>query len=83
MIDDPETAARRDYDELRQAVLDDWIVITTRTAGRVDAMTRTLSWRITAPLRLARVFQRTAKEQGFDVARDLTAAAIARRLGRG
>jgi hypothetical protein len=80
--DNLEATARQEYDELRQAVLDDWIVITTRTAGRVDEMKRTLSWRITAPLRLARVFQLTAREEGLSVARDLTAAAIARRFGR-
>ena len=82
MTDRAEPPTRTDYEELRQAVLDDWIVVTTRTAGRVEEMTQTFSWRITKPLRLARVFQRTAQDQGLSVARDLTAAAIARRLGR-
>jgi len=77
-----DMASRRDYEELRQAVLDDWVTITTREAGRVEAMQQTLSWRVTAPLRLVRVFQTTAKAEGFSVARDLAAASIARRLGR-
>ena len=75
--------ARIELEELRQAVLDDWIVVTTRTVGVVEAMQATLSWRVTKPLRVAKRFQRAAQNEGLSVAIDLAAVAVARRLGRG
>lgn len=80
--DDP---ARSDSDhlaELRQAVLDDWIVVTTRTAGALHAIQQTVSWRVTKPLRMVKRFQRASDEYGFGRAAELTAASVARRLGR-
>jgi hypothetical protein len=78
-----DDAARAELEELRQAILDDWIVVTTRTVGVVEAMQATLSWRITKPLRLAKRFQISAQRDGVGVAVDLAAVAVARRLGRG
>jgi hypothetical protein len=75
--------ARAELEELRQAVLDDWIVVTTRTVGVIEAMQATLSWRVTKPLRLAKRFQLAAQSDGLGVAIDLAAVAVARRLGRG
>ncbi len=75
--------AEDDLAELRQAVLDDWIVVTTRTAQELQDIQKTVSWRVTRPLRLVRRFQGTAREIGYGAALDLAAGAVARRLGRG
>ncbi len=77
-----EDEIRAELDELRRAVLNDWIVVTTRTAGLVEQMQSTVSWRVTKPLRVFKRFQRTATDEGLRVAIDLTAVAVARRLGR-
>lgn len=75
--------AEDDLAELRQAVLDDWIVVTTRTAQELQDIKKTVSWRVTKPLRLVRRFQGSAREIGLGAAVDLAAGAVARRLGRG
>ena len=76
-------SADDDLAELRQAVLDDWIIVTTRTSVVLENVTNTVSWRVTKPLRMVRRFQGSAKELGLVAAADLAAASIARRLGRG
>jgi hypothetical protein len=67
--------------ELRQAVLEDWILVTSRAGQTQRAMERTLSWRITRPLRLVRIFSAKAKEIGLPEASQLAAVTLARRLG--
>lgn len=74
--------AEKELRELREAVLDDWLVVTMRTAGALAAFQRTFSWRVTRPLRLMRRFQMVARDNGIAAATDLTAVAVARRLGR-
>ena len=75
--------ARMQLEELRQAVLDDWIAVTTRAAGAIEEMQSTVSWRLTKPLRLVKRFQRATQADGLRVAVDLVAVSVARRLGRG
>lgn len=81
-MDDSNRSENDDLAELRQAVLDDWIVVTTRTAAVLTDITNTFSWRVTKPLRMVRRFQVTASEIGLAAATDLAAGAVARRLGR-
>jgi len=82
-VEETIRTAEDDLAELRQAVLDDWIVVTTRTAQELQDIQKTVSWRVTRPLRLVRRFQGTAREIGYGAALDLAAGAVARRLGRG
>ena len=81
-MDHGAQSAEEDLAELRQAVLDDWVVVTTRTSAFLRDITNTVSWRVTKPLRIVRRFQGVAKQEGIAVATDLAAGAIARRLGR-
>ncbi|WP_346233420.1 hypothetical protein [Parafrigoribacterium mesophilum] len=67
--------------ELREAVLDDWIFVTSRVSGALRAMQHTLSWRITRPLRVFRKFSYKAREVGVVDAGQLAAVALARRFG--
>ncbi len=79
-----ETAQlRAELDELREAVLEDWILVTTRNVDAIRAMQRTVSWRVTRPLRIFRVFQRKASEVGYVRAGQLAAVRVAEMLGRG
>jgi hypothetical protein len=80
---------RAELDELREAVLEDWIVITTRNVdairamqGSIRAMESTLSWRVTRPLRLFRSVQLRASQIGYVRASQLAAARLAEKLGR-
>lgn len=68
--------------ELRQAVLDDWIAITTQTAWAVAEIKNSTSWRITKPLRMIKRFQGAMRDDGFSVATNLAISAVTRRLGR-
>ena len=75
--------AERELQELRQAVLDDWIIVTTTAGADLQQMKTSLSWRVTKPLRLARRFQSGMREYGFSAATELAAAEIAAKLRRG
>lgn len=68
--------------ELREAVLDDWLVVTTSVTGALHDIQQTVSWKVTRPLRLGRLLQRKVSEVGAVPASQLAAAALARRLGR-
>jgi hypothetical protein len=82
-VNNSNHSADDDLAELRQAVLDDWIIVTTRTSAVLEDITNTVSWRVTKPLRIVRRFQASANELGLVAATDLAAASVARRLGRG
>jgi hypothetical protein len=75
--------AERELDELRRAVLEDWLALTDETAGELTRMRATLSWRITAPLRSAARFRNGVARHGLAQATRLSAVEIARRLNRG
>lgn len=83
MTDDVSDAERlqRDLDELREAVLNDWILITSRAGDALRAFQNTFSWRITRPLRVVRRFGYQAREIGFVPASQLAAARLASTLG--
>jgi hypothetical protein len=80
--DDSNDSAVRDLEELRSAVLEDWVVITSMTAGALAEFQSTLSWRITRPLRLFRRYQIAVERHGFREATELGAVAVAERLRR-
>jgi hypothetical protein len=82
-VDNTNESADDELAELRQAVLDDWVVVTTRTSVALHSIQKTVSWRVTRPLRLVRRFQGSVNELGLAAATDLAAASVARRLGRG
>lgn len=63
-------------------MLEDWIVVTTRSSTAVAAMQQTLSWRITRPLRLVRRFGKVSEDIGLANAVNLAAVSVARRVGR-
>lgn len=73
---------QRDLDELREAVLDDWILITARGGDTLRAIQNTFSWRVTRPLRTFRSFEKQVERIGFLPASQLAAAAVARKLGK-
>ncbi len=75
--------AERRLQDLRDALLDDWLLVTEHLAGTQQQMESSLSWRVTAPLRLVRLFQVKARELGLPAATRLGTAVVARRLGRG
>lgn len=68
--------------ELRAAVLDDWLIVTSSVTDYLRDMTMTFSWRVTRPLRMARKYQRKAAEIGYVPASQLAAVALARRVRR-
>ncbi|GAA4686731.1 hypothetical protein [Frondihabitans cladoniiphilus] len=74
--------AEADLAELREAVLDDWFRVTSSVTGAVQEIQATLSWRVTKPLRWARILQHRANEIGVVPAAQLAAVAVAKRLGR-
>lgn len=77
------TDAERELEELRRAVLEDWLVLTDETAGELVRMRATLSWRVTAPLRSVARFRTGVANHGLAQATRLSAVEIARRLKRG
>lgn len=79
---DDTAKLKAELDELREAVLDDWILVTTRNVDAIRAMQRTLSWRVTKPLRVLRRFQRRAADIGYVTASQLAAVRVAEKLGR-
>jgi hypothetical protein len=79
---DENLKLRAELDELREAILEDWIFVTTRNVDAIRAMQRTVSWRVTRPLRLFRSAQRKASEIGYVRASQLAATRVAEKLGR-
>ena len=67
--------------ELREAILADWIVVTSRAGITLRAMQATVSWRVTRPLRLFRLFSNHARETSLADASQLVAVRVASRLG--
>ena len=82
MTVDQPSEAQQHLDELRDAVLDDWLILADHVTRTQRAMEQTLSWRVTKPLRLARTFQLKSAEIGVLPASRLAAVAVAQRLGR-
>ncbi|WAB84024.1 hypothetical protein OVN20_00110 [Microcella daejeonensis] len=80
---DDTARLKDDLEELREAVLDDWILVTTRNVDAIRSMEQTLSWRVTKPLRVLRSVQRRASDVGYVRAGQLAAARVAEKLGRG
>lgn len=80
-VTDDGDRVQRDLDELREAVLDDWLVITSSGGDALSALQNSVSWRITRPLRMFRRFEKKMREVGFVPAAQLTAVSLARRLG--
>jgi hypothetical protein len=54
---------QREVDQLSSTALSKWLLIAHRESSHV-AMTQTLSWRITKPLRAVRMVQRKVSEVG-------------------
>ena len=77
-----QTSAERDLEELREAVLDDWLTVTSNVSDALRDIQQTVSWRVTRPLRAAKTFSRKAEEVGVVPAGRLAAVEVARRLGR-
>jgi hypothetical protein len=79
---EPETPAERQLSELRDAVLDDWILITSHSTDALRAMQSTVSWRVTRPLRVVRTYSYKSREIGLASTGRLAAHALASKLGR-
>jgi hypothetical protein len=80
---DREADLEAELDELRDAVLEDWVVVASHATDTIRSMQSTLSWRITRPLRVVRVFQNKVEEVGPSRAAQLAAAQLAARVRRG
>lgn len=74
-------APEDELQQLREAVLDDWLVVTSSVTDYLRDIQQTFSWRVTRPLRRARQFQRKVGEVGVVPAGQLAAVALAKRLG--
>lgn len=71
-----------DLEELREAVLDDWLLVTSSVTDYLNDIQHTLSWRVTRPLRVVRVLQKRAGELGVVPTGQLAAVALAKKLRR-
>jgi hypothetical protein len=77
---EPDSTTEQQLVELRDAVLDDWILVTSHSTDALRAMQASLSWRVTRPLRVFRTFSFKAREIGVVPTGRLAAHAIASRL---
>jgi hypothetical protein len=75
-------SAEEELEQLRDAVLDDWLLVTSAVTDALRDMQQTLSWRVTRPLRRFRTLQRKVEAVGIVPAGQLAAAELARRIGR-
>ncbi|RKR73246.1 hypothetical protein [Frondihabitans australicus] len=83
MTTTPERSApEEELQQLREAVLDDWLVVTSSVTDYLRDIQQTFSWRVTRPLRRARQFQKKVDEVGVVPASQLAAVALAKKLGR-
>lgn len=78
----PEASAEVELEQLREAVLDDWLVVTSSVTDYLRDIQQTFSWRVTRPLRRARLLQKKVDEVGVVPAGQLVAVTLAKRLGR-
>lgn len=76
-----QLTAEQQLTELRDAVLGDWILVTSHSTDALRAIHSTVSWRVTKPLRAFRRFSIKANEVGVVPAGRLAAEIVARRLG--
>ena len=81
-MDQEKSTAERDLEELREAVLDDWLTVTSNVTDALRGIQQTFSWRVTRPLRAVRTVSRRAGEIGVVPTGRLVAVEVARRLGR-
>lgn len=77
-----ESTAEEELAQLREAVLDDWLTVTSDVTDALRDIQQTVSWRVTKPLRAARTFSNKVKEVGVLPASRLAAVEVARRAGR-
>jgi len=77
-----DLTAEQELEQLRDAVLDDWLLVTSAVTDALRDMQQTLSWRVTRPLRRFRTLQRKVESVGIVPAGQLAAAELARRIGR-
>jgi len=66
-------------DALRRAIVDDWLAHASGQADELALMRASLSWRVTAPLRVARHVQLRVRELGARRALRAAAARLRRR----
>jgi len=83
VADDREQELERELAELREAVLTDWITVASQVTDALNSMQKTLSWRITRPLRLARGLQIKVEQVGTGRAVQIARAQLATKLRRG
>lgn len=81
MSDDVDAQLRTQLEELREAVLLDWVQVTRHHAGAIRDMQESLSWRITRPLRLVRTYQYKVREVGALNATRIAAEIVVARVG--
>jgi hypothetical protein len=79
---EPSLASSSEFElrALRDAILNDWIVVTVRSSAALAAMQRSLSWRVTKPLRFIRTLGNVARDRGAGPALESAAVVLARRL---
>lgn len=64
MSNEREKELERELAELRDAVLTDWVSVASHATDALSAMESTLSWRITKPLRAAKLLSNKVKQVG-------------------
>ncbi len=64
MSTDREKELERELTELRDAVLSDWVKVASHATDALWAMEQTVSWRITKPLRAAKLLRNKVRQVG-------------------
>lgn len=74
---------RREHDELMNRDFGAWLEMVRHEGGSLREYEKSLSWRVTKPLRLVRAFQVRVKEAGPRAALSDASTVIRRALSRG
>lgn len=83
MSQDREAELEAELTELRDAVLEDWVLVASHATDALRSIQSTVSWRVTKPLRATKIFQNKVEEVGATRAAQIAAAQVAARLRRG
>jgi hypothetical protein len=71
-----------ELDDLRNHDVSAWLEVIRAEASEVRSYERSISWRVTRPLRMAGMFRRSVRDIGIGATMDRVFAFIARKVRR-